>query len=77
MCFGAGDLLQPLLQHEELGQVALLRLRGLLLVVSSQTLHLLPVPLLQPQLLLLVLRSEPPQLLHEAGRQSAGPLFRV
>lgn len=72
---GGGDLLQPLLQHEELGQVALLRLRGLLLVVSSETLHFLPVSLLQPELLLLILRSELPQFLHDVGRWGTGPLL--
>lgn len=77
MGLGGGDLLQPLLQHEELGQVALLRLRGLLLVVSSETLHFLSVSLLQPELLLLILRSEPPQFLRNASRWGTGPLLHI
>lgn len=52
----AGDLLQPLLQHTQLSKVSLLRLCGLLLVVSSETLHFLSVSLLQLELLLLILR---------------------
>lgn len=53
------DLLQSLLQHEELGGVSLLALCGLLLVVSSETLHLLSVTLLQLELLLLLLGLQP------------------
>lgn len=55
----ARDLLQPLLQHAQLGEVSLLGLRGLLLVVGSEVLHLLPVALLQPLLLLLLLGPQP------------------
>lgn len=56
----ACDLLQPLLQHEELGEVPLLRLCGLLLVVSSEMLHLLPVTLLQLELLFPLFSPQPP-----------------
>lgn len=56
---GAHDLLQSLLQHEELGGVTLLGLIGLLLVVSSEMLHLLSVTLLQLELLLLSLNLQP------------------
>lgn len=55
----ACDVLQSLLQHEELSEVSLLSLCGLLLVVSSETLHLLSVTLLQLELLLLLFSLEP------------------
>lgn len=60
VCLGVGDLLQPLLQHEEFSDISLLGLCGQLLVVSSQARHLLLVALLQMELLLLRLG---PQLL--------------
>lgn len=64
----ACDLLQSLLQHEELCGVALLALCSLLLVVSSETLHLLSVTLLQLQLLLLLSGLQPLQFLRQGGR---------
>lgn len=71
-----GDLLQSLLQHEELRCVSLLRLCGLLLVVSSETLHLLPVTLLQLQLLLLGLGLQPLQL-HGQESRCTGQLLQI
>lgn len=55
---GAGELLEPVLQQDDLGGVALLRLLGLLLVVGAQALHLLLVALLQLGLSLLELRPK-------------------
>lgn len=68
MGLSACQLLQPLLQHEELGGVALLALSGLLLVVSSETLHLLSVTLFQLELLLLLLHLKPLKFLGEGDR---------
>lgn len=62
-----GDLLQPALQHEELRGVALLRLGRLLLEVGSEALHLQPVTLLQPELLLLSVLLQPLELHGDAG----------
>ncbi|TNN47400.1 hypothetical protein EYF80_042403 [Liparis tanakae] len=62
---------RALLQHEELGGVALLAVGGLLPVVRAETLHLLCVTLLQLQLLLLLLRLQPLELHGEGGGRRA------
>lgn len=64
----AGDVLQLLLQHQELSEVALLRLCGLLLVVGPQALHLLSVTLLKLQLFLLFFSPQPLQFPTNADR---------
>lgn len=77
MCLSACDLLQSLLQHKELSEVSLLSLCGLLLVVSSETLHLLSVTLLQLEVLLLLLGPQPLQFLCKAGRWRSSLLLQI
>lgn len=64
----ACDVLQLLLQHQELSEVSLLCLCGLLLVVGPQALHLLSVTLLQLQLFHLFFSPQPLQFLTRADR---------
>lgn len=73
----ACDVLQLLLQHQELGEVSLLCLCGLLLVVSPEALHLLPVTLLKLELLHLFFGPQPLQFLTNADRWRNSLLFHI